>query len=221
MKNKNIRPEYYLITKNFLTGNNIFVSPLLNQEDEERKTVGLAFLVNAPADYKNTNSNVISVFLDKQGFERDLLNKSYQIQCHEPCDNRAFNNWAERAIKIFNLTNTCGIISLDFNDLVEMLEASKNQRLVFKTFAASRIIDGINTLEELANSRNILAYLTSPKDITLQEFQAICDAIIASQTDKKTNLHTAYFEWPEALVTEVSILYAKKNNYNISIKNGI
>lgn len=212
MRNKNIRPEYYLITKNFLTGNNIFVSPLLNQEDEERKTVGLAFLVNAPADYKNTDSDVVSVFLDKQGFERNLLKNSYQIQCHRPCDNREFNNWAEHAIKILNPTNTSGIISLDFNDLVEMLEASKNQRIVFKTFAASGILDGINTLEELANSPSILAYLASPKDIALQEFQAICDAIIASQTDTKANLHTAYFEWPEALATEVSLLYAKKNN---------
>lgn len=212
MKNKYVRPEYYLITKNFLTGNNLFVSPLLNQEGEERKTVGLEFLVAAPADYQNTDPEVISVFLDKQGVERDLAENNYQIQCHKLCSNKIFNSWAERAIKTFNVTNNSGLISLDFNDLVETLEVTKNHRFVFKTIAASEILEGGNALEGIASTSNTLAYIANAADISLEEFQAIAEAI-SNQADKKTLLNIAFFNSPEAEVTEVSLLYAQKNNF--------
>src|SRR5699024_7825725 len=71
--------SFYLSIKNFLTDDSMVVTPLLDNDTAELNPTALQLLVNAPINYKTSDSDV-NVFLDKHNFERDLPNGSYQIQ---------------------------------------------------------------------------------------------------------------------------------------------
>ena len=56
----NRRDSIFFVTiKNFITGDNVFVSPELGEVSANRKLVDLEFLINAPMDYQSDEAEVI------------------------------------------------------------------------------------------------------------------------------------------------------------------
>lgn len=144
----------------------------------------------APIDYNDSDPTVINVFLDKQGYDRELAGNSYQIQCYELLDDQSFNRWAERAINILNLSSLSSFVHLDFIDLIKMLEACKSNNVVFKTFTATEIINSKVSLDGLFDSPYILTYIACKDDLGMDKFRLLCDAI-SKYTEKSAQLRCA------------------------------
>lgn len=209
MMNKLKVINYCLMTKSFLTGKSMPDTSLSYELDEGINNVRLRFLVAAPIDYNDSDPTVINVFLDKQGYDRELAGNSYQIQCYELLDDQSFNRWAERAINILNLSSLSSFVHLGFIDLIKMLEACKSNNVVFKTFTATEIINSKVSLDGLFDSPYILTYIACKDDLGMDEFRLLCDAI-SKYTEKSAQLRCAVFKWPDLQGTEVSLLYAEK-----------
>lgn len=199
----------YFVSKKILTDKFALNDPLPSEEDKGRSNIGLEFLVAAPLDYQKPDPAVVSVFLDKHGCDRVLTKNSYLIQYYEHFDNKSFNHWAERTIKILNLSNTLSFVHLGFNDLIEMLEFCKSDNIVFRAFTVAEIIESSFSTASLVSSPYILAYIASKNDLSVDEFRRLCDAI-SKYTDKSSQFKCAVFKWPELQATEVSLLYAEK-----------
>ena len=199
----------YFVSKKILINKFELNDPLPSEEDKGRNNIGLEFLVAAPLDYKNPDPAVVNVFLDKHGCDRVLTKNSYQIQYYEHFDNKNFNHWAERTIKILNLSSASSFVYLGFDDLVEMLEFCKSDNIIFRTFTVAEIIESSFSTASLVSSPYILAYIASKDDLSVDEFRRLCDAI-SKYTDKSAQFKCAVFIWPELQATEVSLLYAEK-----------
>lgn len=201
--------NYCLMTKSFLTGKSMPNTFLSYKVDEGINNVGLRFLVAAPLDYNDSDPAVINVFLDKQGYDRELVENSYQIQCYELLDDQGFKRWAEHAINILNLSSVSSFVHLGFSDLIKMLEACKIYNVVFRTFTATEIINSKVSLDGLFGSPYILMYIACKDNLGMDEFRLLCDDI-SKYTSKSAQLRCAVFKWPDLQGTEVSLLYAEK-----------
>lgn len=199
----------YFVSKKILTDKFALNDPLPSEDDKEKNNIGIEFLVAAPLDYKNPDPAVVNVFLDKHGCDRVLTKNSYQIQYYEHFDNKNFNHWAERTIKILNLSSASSFVYLGFDDLVEMLEFCKSDNIIFRTFTVAEMIESSFFTTSLVSSPCILAYIASKDDLSVDEFRRLCDAI-SKYTDKSAQFKCAVFKWPELQATEVSLLYAEK-----------
>lgn len=191
------------------------VTPLLDNDTTERNPTALQLLVNAPVNYKTSDSDV-NVFLDKYNFERDLPNGSYQIQHYEVCNDKVLNDWAEDLIGTLNIAHFSSIITLNLSDLVDKLASSKNNKFTFRSFSLLDTYKFKNKATKIFNLSNILIYIGSQKDISIAEYREILDNI-SSEFNKSSIMGVSFFKWPGLKNIEVSLLYDLMNqNQSIS-----
>jgi len=183
------------------------MSPALNHSGVpvERETMCLEFLVDAPLDYTR-HYEAVSLYLDKKGHERELLNGQYQIQHDAVCDDATFSAWANNFIRTINAGHEDGIITLSFNDLVDTLQGSNAPIFSFKTFYLSELADLKTTQPDLASSPRVLAYIASEEDITMAKYSAITEKI-ANAMGGNASLDVSLIQWPKKVDVEVSLLY--------------
>jgi len=207
----NRRDSIFFVTiKNFITGDNVFVSPELGEVSANRKLVDLEFLINAPMDYQSDEAEVI-LFIDKHNCERSLSKGKYQVRHHEISDNSRFIAWANRFIRTLHRANAPSLLLLDFNQLIEMLVISNRKRFEFKTFASTEIQSLDFTQLDVACSPIISTYITSEQNININDFRAMLKKTSSKVSDKAMSA-VSFVESHKVQGTEVSVFYALAEN---------
>src|SRR5690554_3196422 len=208
MNNQKQKPVFYLFKKNFISGESIMMSLPLNHSGvpAKRETMCLEFLVDAPLDYTR-HYEAVSLYLDKKGHERELLNGQYQIQHDAVCDDATFSARANNFIRTINAGHEDGIITLSFNDLVDTLQGSNAPIFRFKTFRLSELADLKTTQPDLASAPRVLAYITSEEDITMADYNTVTEAI-SNALVKRASLDVSLIKSLGKNEVEVSLFYA-------------